>query len=130
MTIFTDVSTEGWGNSYGGFPIFRHLVSYRPQAPYQLFGVQDGNVSFAQLGSSAPGPPGNDCYREHYTIVWIYGSGYNPQHSAIPSSYLQFQATSTGGGCTITVLAGTVDVHVSSASLAEQGHFRLERSYL
>ena len=43
-------------------------------------------------------------------------------HTELPVHVSDSGATSTGSGCTITTLAGTVDVHVSSISLAEQDH--------
>ena len=45
-----------------GIPRFRILDPYRPQAPYQLSGVQGGSLCPTALGSIAPGPPGYDCY--------------------------------------------------------------------
>ena len=52
----------GVGRSHGGFPDFGYLDPYRPQAPNQLFGAQGGNLCPTAWGSSAPGPPGHDCY--------------------------------------------------------------------
>ena len=54
----------GVGRSHGGFPNFRYLDSYRPQAPHQLFGAQGGSLCPTALGSSAPEPPGYDRYRQ------------------------------------------------------------------
>ena len=45
----------GVGRSYGGFPNFRYLDPYRPQAPHQLFGAQGGISCPTALGSNAPG---------------------------------------------------------------------------
>ena len=52
----------GVGRSHGGFTDFGYLDPYRPQTPHQLFGAQSGNTRPTALGSSAPGPPGYDCY--------------------------------------------------------------------
>ena len=46
------------GRSHGGFLDFGYLDPLRPQAPYQLSGVQGGHVCPTALGSSASGPPG------------------------------------------------------------------------
>ena len=50
----------GVGRSHGGFLDFRYLDPYRPQAPYQLSGAQDGDFCPTALGPSAPGPKGYD----------------------------------------------------------------------
>ena len=54
----------GVGRSHGGFPDFGYMDPYRPQTSHQLFGAQSGNSCPTALGSSAPGPPGYDCYRQ------------------------------------------------------------------
>ena len=51
---------SGVGRSHGGFQDFGYLDLLRPQAPYQLSGVQGGHVCPTALGSSASGPPGYD----------------------------------------------------------------------
>ena len=51
---------SGVGRSHGGFQDFGYLDPLRPQAPYQLSGVQGGHVCPTALGSSASGPPGHD----------------------------------------------------------------------
>ena len=61
----------GVGRSHGGFPDFRYLDLYRPQAPYQLSGAQGGNLCPTALGSSAPGPPGYDRHRQ-FDSSFIY----------------------------------------------------------
>ena len=52
----------GVGRSHGGFPDFRYLDPYRPQAPHQLFGALGGISCPTALGSNAPGPPRYDRY--------------------------------------------------------------------
>ena len=52
----------GVGRSHGGFPDFRYLDPYRPQAPHQLFGALGGISCPTALGSHAPGPPGYNRY--------------------------------------------------------------------
>ena len=51
---------SGLGRPHGGFQDFGYLDSNRPQAPYQLSGVQSGYFCPTALGSSASGPPGYD----------------------------------------------------------------------
>ena len=62
MTFGIISESAGVGRSHGGFPDFRYLDPYRPQAPHQLFGAQGGSLCPTALGSSAPGPPGYDPY--------------------------------------------------------------------
>ena len=66
----------GVGRSHGGFPDFGYLDSYRPQAPYQLFGAQGGNLCPTALGSSAPGP--------QVMIATVRGSEHNSPGKAYP----------------------------------------------
>ena len=51
---------SGLGRPHGGFQDFGYLDPNRPQAPYQLSGVQSGYFCTTALGSSASGPPGYD----------------------------------------------------------------------
>ena len=51
---------SGLGRPHGGFQDFGYLDPNRPQAPYQLSGVQSGYFCPTALGSSASGPPGYD----------------------------------------------------------------------
>ena len=53
----------------------------------------------------------------------IVGSTCSPQSTvpSSPSSCLRFRTHSIGSRCSITTLAGAVDVHVAAVSLAEQG---------
>ena len=51
---------SGLGRPHGGFQDFGYLDPYRPQAPYQLSGVQSGYFCPTALGFSASGPPGHD----------------------------------------------------------------------
>ena len=59
------------GRSHGGFPDFRYLDPYRPQAPYQLSGAQGGILCPKALGSNASGPPGYDRYGQ-FDSSFIY----------------------------------------------------------
>ena len=61
----------GVGCSHGGFLDFGYLDPYRPQAPHQLFGAQGSSLCPTALGSSAPGPPGYDRYRQ-FDSSFIY----------------------------------------------------------
>ena len=64
---------SGVGRSHGGFPDFRYLDPYRPQAPYQLSGAQGGSLCPTALGPSAPGLPGYDRYGQFNSIfVYMY----------------------------------------------------------
>ena len=47
---------------------------------------------------------------------------HSPQHSVPTVHVSDSGSASTGSGCSVTTLAGTVDLHVSSICLAEQGH--------
>ena len=47
---------------------------------------------------------------------------YSPQHTSSSVYVSSSRATSTGDRCSVTVLAGTVDVHVSTLSPAQQSH--------
>ena len=62
-----------------GIHRFGHLGSYRPQASYLLncFETGSGNVSSAPQGSSAPGPPGYDCYGQCYGSVLYQQAGWD-----------------------------------------------------
>ena len=64
--------------------------------------------------------------RMYLQDVRISGSGHvchSPQqHPTSPVHVSDSRASSTGNRCTITTFAGTVDVHISSISLAEQSH--------
>ena len=81
FTTYTDASIQRWGNHIG-FPDIRYLDpglgyrdTYRPyrlQAPYQLLGTQNGIFGVTPLSYSASGPPGYDCYRQHYSSFYIY----------------------------------------------------------
>ena len=182
---------------YGGFPDFRYLESFRPQAPHQQFGTQGGNFGPLPLGYSITGPPSYDCYRQHYSSFlhqqtgWVpfqhpvtsssgsvpmatnsrhshqgqthsrlnerdsgpsiltksvnntrvvsppqnsepnlrdkgnSSSGHvchSPQHTSSPVYVSNSGASSTSDRCSVTRLAGVVDVHVSTVSPAQQSH--------
>ena len=47
---------------------------------------------------------------------------HSPQHSSSPVYVSSSRASSTGDTCSVSNLAETVDVHVSTVSLAEQSH--------
>ena len=47
---------------------------------------------------------------------------HSPQHAASPVYAFNPEDSSTGNRCSITSLAGTVDVHVFPISLTEKGH--------
>ena len=179
------------GRSHGGFPDFRYLDPYRPQAPHQLFEAQGGISCPTALGSNAPGPPGYDRYGQfdssfvyqqtrrdtfpHLVAVdsqasppLVRGSEHprlserdsRPPISSEPANtdrvvptprdreaYLQglgdtrsrhvcntvelppssvhvsnFGAKSPSGGCSVSGLAGEVNVHVSPIPPAQQRH--------
>ena len=75
----------GVGRPYGGFPDFRHLGSCRLHI-FSLFGTRRYNVSSAPLGSSAPGPPGYECYGQHYGSVLHQQTGRDPFPLPVTSS--------------------------------------------
>ena len=183
--------------SHGGFPDFGYLDLYRPQAPYQLSGVQGGSLCPTALGSIAPGPPGCDRYgqfdssfiykqtrRDPFPHFATFDSRASPlvrgsEHNSPSKTYSRlserdsrppissesantdrvespprdcephlrvlgdtssrhvrdcvelppslvhvsnFGATSPSGGCSVSGLAGEVNVHVSSIQSAQQSH--------
>ena len=107
------------GRSHGGFPDFGYLDPYRPQAPYQLSGAQGGSLCPTALGPSALNREPHlqvlgdtisrhvhDCVEHPPSLVHVSNSG----------------ATSPSGECSVSELAGEVNVHVSSIHSAQQSH--------
>ena len=91
---------QGWGGGpYGGFPDFGYLDSFRPQAPYQLFGTQSGNFSplSLSLGYSRTGPPSYDRYGQHYISVLYQQTGWDPFPYPVTSSTGSVSMASTQG---------------------------------
>ena len=76
----------GLGCPIWGFPEFRYLDPFRPQAPYQLFGTQSGNFRPPSLGYSAMGPPSYDRYGQHYSSFLYQQTGRNPSPYPVTSS--------------------------------------------
>ena len=85
------------GRPYGGFPDFGYLDTFRPQAPYQLFGTESHNISPSSLGYSATGPPSYDPYRQHYSSVLYGQTGRDPfPHPVMSSSGSVPMASNSG----------------------------------
>ena len=79
FTIFTVASyNPGLGCSHGGFPDFRCLDPFRPQAPHQYAGAQGGNIGPPTLGLSITGPSGYDRYRQSHCCSLYQQTGWNP----------------------------------------------------
>ena len=51
---------------------------------------------------------------------------HSPQHASSPVHVSSSGASSTGDGCLVTGLAGEVNVHVSTVSLAQQSHLEAQ----
>ena len=135
---------SGLGRSHGGFQDFRYLDPYRPQAPHQLPGAQGGYLHPTALGSSAAGPPGHDRHGQFDSGFIYQQAGRDSLHFPAMSDCRAFplvrvtrhnspgethssvhvsssRAKSPSGGCSVSGLAGEVDVHVSTLSPAQQG---------
>ena len=101
--LYTDV-----GHPYGGFPDHGYLDPdlgylnpcrpYRPQAPYQFFGTQNGNFGLTPLGYSALGPPGYDRYRQHYSS-FLY-------HATNKEGLIPLPVTSSSGSLYVALGSG------------------------
>ena len=101
--------TQGLGAIWG-FSDFGHLVTYRPQAPYII--SLELKAVFLAICYWVSVPQGRQIMVVTYNATVV--SSINKQGGT--------EASSVGSGCSNTTLATTVDVHVSSVSLAEQGH--------
>ena len=161
---------SGVGRLHEGFPNFRYLDTSGPLAPHQLLGTQGGRgCPPTSLGSSAPGPPGLDCYGQfdssfiyqqarrdivvrarhipgclnviadhlsrqpistewslHPEIMsWIFGFWGTPvvdMFATLSNSRLPQFMSPIPEPRALARLAGKVDVHVSTFSLAQQSY--------
>ena len=87
------------GRLYGGFPDFKYLDRFRPQAPFHLFGTQNRNFGPTSLGYSAPGPPGYDHYKQQYSGFLYQQTGSDPFPYPVTSSSRSFSMASNSGHC-------------------------------
>ena len=102
--IFTDASTQGWGDHYpglgqphGGFPDFGYSDPFRPQAPHQYFGAQGYNSGPQSLGFSITGPPCSyDRFRQHHCCSLYQQTGWDlfPHHVTSGSGSVTMAANS------------------------------------
>ena len=114
----------GLGRPHEGFQDFGYLDPFRPQAPHQHFGAQRGNFGPPSLGFSLTGPPSYDLYRQHYCCSLYQQTGRPLPIPVTSSSGSVVMATTHGTGdrCSVTRLAGEVDVHFSIIPPAQQSH--------
>ena len=81
-----------------GFPDFRYLDPFRPQAPHQQFGTQSGNFGPPSLGYSVTVPLSHVCYGQHYRVLY-HQTGLDPfPHPVTSSSVFIPMATNSRHG--------------------------------
>ena len=141
----------GLGPPHGGFPDLGYLDPFRMHAPHQGFGAQGGNAGRPSLGHqycmarhipgclnviadrlSQSNQPITTEWHLHPEIVnqifkmWgipaVNMFATCPQHAPSPVYIPNSGASSTGDRCSVTGLAGKVDINVSTVSTAQQSH--------
>ena len=116
FTIFMDASTQGWGTHMGDSQISGTWTHTDCKLHINCLELKAVVSALQHWAPVLPGPP-----RDHETYLQALGD----KCVKLPLSLVHISnsgATSPSGGCSVSGLAGEVNVHVSSIPSAQQSH--------